>query len=124
MCLSLTSINMLLSRAGNVTSIARRLAPGDHNLRLHTTVLAASLTPTALCLTGAEVWLTESDSVCHQGVFGVTNAYLNSLWLVNRLGVLANHNVSVMARQSLVGYNYSLLGNWPVEVCAPPPQTL
>ena len=73
---------------------------------------------------GAEVWLTESDSVCHQGVFGVTNAYLNSLWLVNRLGVLANHNVSVMARQSLVGYNYSLLGNWPVEVCAPPPQTL
>ena len=57
-------------------------------------------------------------------MFGVTNAYLNSLWLVNRLGVLANHNVSVMARQSLVGYNYSLLGNWPVEVCAPPPQTL
>ena len=114
---------MLLSRAGNVTSIARRLAPGDRNLF---TVLAgaAPLTPTALCLTGAEVWLTESDSVCHQGVSGVTNAYLNSLWLVNRLGVLANHNVSVMARQSLVGYNYSLLGNWPVEVCAPPPQTL
>jgi hypothetical protein len=48
-----------------------------------------------------------------QGVDGVTNAYLNSLWLVNRLGTMANAGVTVMARQSLVGYNYSLLGNWP-----------
>ena len=31
LCESLTSINILLSRAGDVTSIARRLAPGDHN---------------------------------------------------------------------------------------------
>lgn len=46
----------------------------------------------------------------HQGVNGVTNAYLNSIWLLNRLGIMANANVSVMARQSLVGYNYSLLG--------------
>ena len=107
---------MLLSRAGNVTSIARRLAPGDHNFLL--SLLALRRSHRRCCAPGAEVWLTESDSVCHQGVFGVTNAYLNSLWLVNRLGVLANHNVSVMARQSLVGYNYSLLGNWPVEVCA------
>lgn len=52
---------------------------------------------------------------------GVTNAYLNSVWLVNRLGVLANANVTVMARQSLVGYNYSLLGNWPVEPIKPNP---
>jgi hypothetical protein len=41
--------------------------------------------------------------------------YPTSIWLVNRLGIMANANVSVMARQSLVGYNYSLLGNWPVE---------
>ena len=34
---------------------------------------------------------------------------------------MANANVSVMARQSLVGYNYSLLGNWPVEPIAPNP---
>jgi len=45
-----------------------------------------------------EVWISESDSICHQGVNGVTNAYLNSLWLVNRLGIMANANVSVMAR--------------------------
>ena len=69
----------------------------------------------------AQVWLSESDSICHQGVSGATNAYLNSVWLVNRLGILANSNVSVMARQSLVGYNYSLLGNWPVEPISPNP---
>ena len=34
---------------------------------------------------------------------------------------MANANVSVMARQSLVGYNYSLLGNWPLEPIAPNP---
>jgi hypothetical protein len=34
---------------------------------------------------------------------------------------MANINVSVMARQSLVGYNYSLLGNWPVEPIRPNP---
>jgi len=34
---------------------------------------------------------------------------------------MANANVSVMARQSLVGYNYSLLGNWPVEPIKPNP---
>ena len=52
---------------------------------------------------------------------GATNAYINSVWLVNRLGIMANGNVTVMARQSLVGYNYSLLGNWPVEPIKPNP---
>ncbi len=37
----------------------------------------------------AAVWLSESNSVCHQGVSGATNAYVNSVWLVNRLGRLA-----------------------------------
>lgn len=69
----------------------------------------------------ADVWLTESDSICHQGIMGATNAYINSVWLVNRLGIMANANVTVMARQSLVGYNYSLLGNWPVEPIKPNP---
>lgn len=82
---------------GNVSSIVQRAAPQ------------------------AEVWISESNSICHQGVNGVTNAYLNSVWLVNRLGIMAHANVSVMARQSLVGYNYSLLGNWPVEKIQPNP---
>ena len=67
---------------GNITDIAQRAAPG------------------------ADVWMTEGNSICHQGINGVTNAYLNSVWLVNRLGIFANANVSVMGRQSLVGYNY------------------
>merc|ERR1712166_529317 len=70
---------------------------------------------------GSMVWLSETDSVCHQGIDGVTNAYLNSVWLVNRLCIMASANVSVMARQSLVGYNYSLLGNWPIEPIRPNP---
>ena len=82
---------------GNVTDIAKRRA------------------------NGADVWLSEGNSICHQGVNGITNSYLNSLWLVNRLGIMANANVTVMARQSLIGYNYSLLGNWPVEPIEPNP---
>ena len=90
-------LDMALRLNENITSIARRNAPG------------------------ADVWLSESDSICHQGIDGITNAYLNSVWLVNRLGMMANANVSVMARQSLIGYNYSLLGNWPVEPIKPNP---
>jgi hypothetical protein len=55
-------LDFALRLQGNVSDIARRGAPG------------------------AEVWISESNSVCHQGVNGVTNAFLNSLWLVNRLG--------------------------------------
>ena len=90
-------LDFALRLAGNMTAIRDRVAPQ------------------------ADVWLSESDSICHQGVMGVTNAYLNSIWLVNRLGIMANANVTVMARQSLVGYNYSLLGNWPVEPIKPNP---
>ena len=75
-------LDFALRLQGNVSDIARRGAPD------------------------AEVWISESNSICHQGVNGVTNAYLNSLWLVNRLGIMANAGVTVMARQSLVGYNY------------------
>lgn len=82
---------------GNITRVARKSAPN------------------------AEVWLSEGNSICHQGINGVTNAYLNSVWLLNRLGIAANANLSVMARQSLIGYNYSLLGNWPVEPIFPNP---
>ena len=42
---------------GNVTTIASQSAPR------------------------AQVWLTETDSICHQGVDGVTNAYMNRLGL-------------------------------------------
>lgn len=67
------------------------------------------------------VWLTETNSICHQGVFNFTNAFGNSLWLVNRLGVLAAQGLPVMARQSLIGYNYSLLGNFPTDPIYPAP---
>ena len=63
-------LDFALRLQGNVSDIARRGAPD------------------------AEVWISESNSVCHQGVNGVTNAYLNSLWLVNRLGIMANANVN------------------------------
>ena len=62
-----------------------------------------------------KIWLTESNSICHQGVFNVTNAFANSIWLVDRFGIMANRGTQLMARQSLIGYNYSLLGNFPVE---------
>ena len=90
-------LDFVMRLQGNVTDIAKRRA------------------------NGADVWLSEGNSICHQGVNGITNSYLNSLWLVNRLGIMANANVTVMARQSLIGYNYSLLGNWPVEPIEPNP---
>jgi len=55
------------------------------------------------------------DSICHQGVFNVTNAFANTLWLVDRFGVMANRGTPLMARQSLIGFNYSLLGNFPAR---------
>ena len=60
----------------------------DFALRLQRNVsrIAARAAPQA------DVWLSESNSICHQGINGVTNAYLNSLWLVNRLGIMANDN--------------------------------
>jgi hypothetical protein len=50
----------------------------------------------------AAVWLSESDSICHQGIDGATNAYVNSLWLVNRLGVMVamGHKVIKYRSQS------------------------
>lgn len=71
--------------------------------------------------TSLPIWLTETNSVCHQGVFNDTNAFFNTLWLVNRLGMMAERGVEVMARQTLIGFNYSLLGNYPDEPMAPTP---
>jgi hypothetical protein len=54
-------------------------------------------------LAGHGVWLSEANSVCHQGTFNVTNAFANSLWLLDRLGLMAAAGVQLMARQSLIG---------------------
>lgn len=62
-----------------------------------------------------KIWLTETNSLCHQGIYNVSNAFANSLWLVQRFGSMASQGVQLMARQSLIGYNYSLLGNFPAE---------
>jgi len=64
---------------------------------------------------GKPIWLSETNSINHQGVFNVSNAFFNSLWLVNRFGLMAERGTPLMSRQSLIGYNYSLLGNFPVE---------
>lgn len=90
--------DIALRLANNVSDIARELAPH------------------------ADVWLSESDQICHQGVYNATNAYLNNLFMVQRWGMLPIHSVNtMMARQSLIGYNYSLLGSWPEEPIAPNP---
>ena len=84
--------------ADNVTATVRRAVAGTADEAL-----------------AGKVWLSETNSVNHQGVWNVTNAYLNSLWLVDRFGLMAGRGVQFMARQSLIGYNYSLLGNFPEE---------
>ncbi len=58
---------------------------------------------------------------CHQGVFNVTDRFANSLWLVDRLGIMSKRGAQMMARQSLIGFNYSLLGNFPAEAIRPTP---
>lgn len=79
--------------AENVTAIVRKNAPA----------LAGS------------VWLTETNSICHQGVYNVTDRFANSVWLADRLGLMASRGTTLMARQSLIGFNYSLLGNFPAD---------
>ena len=61
------------------------------------------------------------NSVCHQGLYNVTNSFANSLWLADRFGRMANRGTILMARQSLIGFNYSLLGNFPAEPIKPAP---
>lgn len=34
------------------------------------------------------VWLSETNSICSGGVSGLTNAYANTIWLLNQLGQL------------------------------------
>eukprot|EP00039_Didymoeca_costata_P030406 m.29361 g.29361 ORF g.29361 m.29361 type:complete len:505 (+) comp8094_c0_seq1:160-1674(+) len=62
-----------------------------------------------------KVWLSEMNSICHQGVYNVTNAFANTLWIADRFGLMSANGVDLMARQSLIGFNYSLLGNFPAE---------
>lgn len=69
----------------------------------------------------AQIWLSETNSICHQGVYNATNSFINSLWLVNQMGMISKRGMPVMARQSLIGYNYSLLGNFPVDPIFPFP---
>ena len=57
----------------------------------------------------ATVWLTESDTVNHHGVPGLTNCYGNSVWLAHRLGKAAARGLTFHARQSLIGFDYPLL---------------
>ena len=71
-------------------------------------LLGALLAFLAICL--GTLWLTETNSVNHHGVPGLTDAFGNTLWYARRLGAAAARGDPFLARQSLVGFDYSLLG--------------
>lgn len=60
---------------------------------------AVSLRASSTPYNSKQVWLTETNSICHQGLRNGTDAYINSVWLVNRLGLLASRNLTFAGRQ-------------------------
>lgn len=48
---------------------------------------------------GRPLWLTETDSVNHHGIPGLTDAFGNSLWLARRLGAAAARGDAMVSRQ-------------------------
>ena len=64
----------------------------------------------ATAMSDLPLWLSEFDSVCHQGVHNLTDAYANSLWLAHRFGAASKMpRLEYAGRQTLIGYEYALL---------------
>ena len=55
------------------------------------------------------VWLGETGGAQCGGEPGVSDRYVSSLWWLDQLGLLAQHEQKIVVRQALVGSNYGLL---------------
>ncbi|CAH9120940.1 unnamed protein product [Cuscuta epithymum] len=57
----------------------------------------------------ASAWVGEAGGAYNSGGSKVSNAFVDSFWYVDQLGMAAKYNTKVYCRQSLIGGNYGLL---------------
>lgn len=58
---------------------------------------------------GAPIWDTEAGSASCGGQQGYSNRFEATFWYLNALGLLAQHGLSVLVRQTLSGSDYGLI---------------
>ncbi|KAH0690578.1 hypothetical protein KY289_017936 [Solanum tuberosum] len=57
----------------------------------------------------ASAWVGESGGAFNSGGPDVSNAFVDSFWYLDQLGMAAKHHTKVYCRQTLIGGNYGLL---------------
>ncbi|KAK4362276.1 hypothetical protein RND71_017517 [Anisodus tanguticus] len=57
----------------------------------------------------ASAWVGESGGAYNSGGPNVSNAFVDSFWYLDQLGMAAKHHTKVYCRQTLIGGNYGLL---------------
>ncbi|XP_019167021.1 PREDICTED: heparanase-like protein 1 isoform X2 [Ipomoea nil] len=57
----------------------------------------------------ASAWVGESGGAYNSGGHNVSNAFVNSFWYLDQLGMAAKYRTKVYCRQTLIGGNYGLL---------------
>lgn len=57
----------------------------------------------------ASAWVGESGGAYNSGGRHVSDAFINSFWYLDQLGMSATYNTKVYCRQTLIGGNYGLL---------------
>ncbi|ONK75774.1 uncharacterized protein A4U43_C03F20410 [Asparagus officinalis] len=57
----------------------------------------------------SSAWVSEAGGSYNSGSPVVSNAFLNSLWYLDQLGMASKYDTKVYCRQSLIGGNYGLL---------------
>lgn len=57
----------------------------------------------------ASAWVGESGGAYNSGGHGISDAFVNSFWYLDQLGMAAKYGTKVYCRQTLIGGNYGLL---------------
>ncbi|XP_016563307.2 heparanase-like protein 1 isoform X2 [Capsicum annuum] len=93
---------------GSDAKLADKILNPDYLDRISNTF--SSLTQTIL-RNGpwASAWVGESGGAYNSGGPNVSNAFVDSFWYLDQLGMAAKHHTKVYCRQTLIGGNYGLL---------------
>ncbi|KAG6404064.1 hypothetical protein SASPL_136301 [Salvia splendens] len=102
------SHHMYTLGAGNDPNIMKKILNPSHLDRASLTFGNLSATIQA---NGpwAAAWVGESGGAFNNGAKGISNAFVNTFWYLDQLGMAAKYNTRVYCRQTLIGGFYGLL---------------
>ncbi|KAH6797280.1 glucuronidase 2 [Perilla frutescens var. hirtella] len=93
---------------GNDPNIMKKILNPDHLNKA--SFVFGNLTSTILANgPWALAWVGESGGAFNNGARGISNAFVNSFWYLDQLGMAAKYNTRVYCRQTLIGGFYGLL---------------